>query len=1250
MWFIRLKAEQRSCGARAVSSLCDRNTLAHGYGVLDVVIEAILILLIVLPPLALGSVAPWAQRILFVCSAALLSAWGLRCAWSGSIRFIKTLLWLFPIVFLLIAVAQVIPLPHQTMRTISPGTYETYSHVFQPASVEGRRWTLSLSPYHTKVATTRFLMLFLIFFVVVNYLRKTWQAMGLVIAMLFIGSFEVLYGFAQKLSGDPHIFWIPRLYNLDAVAGTFHNKNHFAGLLEMTFPAGLGLLLSMRASGVGMRRERQPCGVGARVALDGHLGSLRTYAMILVGSVCVLQALGILFSLSRAGIFSAVIAILCFFAFAGTMSGFRRNAVLLLVVVAAIFALAISIGVQIVIEVSQDAVRGQSTSWLDRVDLSKSALRYIKDYWVLGSGFGTFGVVFPRYQSGRFGDQWADFLHNDALQAVCEMGIVAGGFFLVGILLIFLSAVSNLLRRGPLTWRWVGIGCAVGVLGMLIHSLFDYNLGKINSNAILFTVLLGIAFVASRSAEQAGNQGSAVRADEIILSSRLCRLVIGVLSVGVFLGSIWVPIGSVKADIHFNKHLSLASTPGRANDYFFLDVAGERGKGGDDLDKALSLDGSNPEYWYWKGRSWLEAADEVVRQRANQEAERVLGISEDGGTGSGPSKFDMEALARNLVIAMKDDRRPYLLRALECLEKACRLCPTWPEYRAWLGAVVLELEGPSARAVEAARVATWLAPWKPAVQFMAGRVLLALAAAEQAADARDETFGEAKECFRRAIYGEPLYARRVYPLVSSLGEGASRVWEITPKTLAGYEGLCAWFEEQRDWADFLMCLDRFEGLMATGAGRSGRSWNLVGDSITGVNGADESLVPLKGARGYEGRPKRKIAIGLLKKRCLGLAVLQRWSERTEQVIRYRKLIRDEVEPFVKDASWLEQTGRVWEAVGLCKQSLDRDWGNPQALLGMAECIQVSSDVAGSVGDSWLDYLYRLVICNENLNEELAGRCLRTLERGRVRNPREEVIAEFVRGALYLRWGQAQKAVEVLAAVGSRSEESLKNWRQYHQIWYFLGLAYEAIGEMDMAGLAYRKVVSIVPTHGEALARLSNLNESVGGVDEKVDERLASIRPHVPCNIIFGGKVAFLGYTLRRGDPARRENTQADQEGDEWWISYYWQFIDSMRPEYYPAVHFCDRGMKILFQDDHRIGTGQGVYPVDFPRTGEVVVETRRLVRSPMDAVYLRIGVWMEKPIKQEPQWLPEETGQKWVYFLILPEGRGSQGVVLAKQN
>ncbi|NBO65468.1 MAG: hypothetical protein EBU88_11620, partial [Acidobacteria bacterium] len=84
--------------------------------------------------------------------------------------------------------------------------------------------------------------------------------------------------------------------------------------------------------------------------------------------------------------------------------------------------------------------------------------------------------------------------HNDYLQLLTDTGVVGGvlmgiaGIFIVRTWFRLIRRLS--MRKGALVANF--FGSAVALLGILVHSLFDFNL-QITANALLALLMLAIS-------------------------------------------------------------------------------------------------------------------------------------------------------------------------------------------------------------------------------------------------------------------------------------------------------------------------------------------------------------------------------------------------------------------------------------------------------------------------------------------------------------------------------------------------------------------------------------------------------------------------------------------------------------------------------------------------------------------------------------------------------------------------------------
>jgi len=1176
-----------------------------------------LVLLVMVQPLAMGSVAGWAQSAVFCAAAALAALCLLRGAWVGSVRVAKTWAWLFVALFVGLALFQLVPLGRGAAAAISPATVETCDSVLEGGSPS--RVSISLFPYGTLQTLIRFGGAILIFFLVMHLVTTRRRAAALVAALAALAVFEVLYGFWQQFSGRQQIFWIRRAAHLSAVTGTFVNKNHFAGLIEMILPASLGLML-----GIMPRRS----GRISRGRAGELLSSREVHLPALLLGASALMAMGVCFSLSRAGIVCAIGSLVGLGICMGLSANFRKYTILLLLLVTAILVVAVGIGGELLVESVEDVAAGRATSWADRVDLWGSGVALFRKFPILGTGLGSFRYVFERFQSARFGARVADYLHNDWLQVFCEMGVAGAVLTVVGLCgLIWRTGRTAIGRRDPFC-RWVSIGALLGVGAMLAHSFFDYNLYKITSNASVFAALLGLSYAAAHMPSE--GRGSARR--EGFARVRLGPAVVRVaLAAAVVAGGFLLclrPARAAMADIAFNRFLASTGRMGQ-NSYFFLPVRNgdrDRLRAGELLAGARRLDPLNPEYRYYTAASLVEQCEAMVKREAEEAAQRILKMRAGRASEEAAERVSA-ALAGEIRLRPSPERARLLRKAQAELGGAIRRLPVAAQYHVSMAQILAGLaraEGnreEARRAMAFAKRAVWLAPLKPDILYRAGRVILEQSHAVEQGKERGEGVRDAQACFRRAMYADPSYSARVYPLVSDALGKNDALLAVTPRTIRAYEYLAEVLWKEGAWNAFLHALDSMESLVNLRES-GGRPKQLA-------PGGDPRAGTQRGSVGYDVRAPLAIRLSIEKRRCAVLGILGRWNERERSAASYKALLRRSLSGEVAEARRLLAGRRYEEALRTCREILRRDWGNPDALLAAAEAARAEG--RSSVAPLWegpLDFLHRLVIYNERLSSEELRHVRDVVGRMSRMSDEERVEADFLVSAASVLAGKESDGIEGLAKLGARTDEAAVSWRQRHLIWYYLGLGREMKGDKEGAISAYRRVIEIVPTHRLSLLRLAAL-----GVD--VSPSLAALTPGTPCNVNFGGKVTLLGYALGRGKVPLKVGGVALQQ-DAWLMTYYWEFHDRAYRDYHPAVHFCDGNWRVLFQNDHRIRADGEIYPMDFPRCGEVVVARERLAGDPEDAVYLRIAVLSAASPRGLGRFLLQDGGD---WFMSLVHGR-----------
>jgi O-antigen ligase len=147
-------------------------------------------------------------------------------------------------------------------------------------------------------------------------------------------------------------------------------------------------------------------------------------------------------------------------------------------------------------------------SFVGRHDTWKRTIEAVREHAVLGSGLGSFEIVFVAYAGPGSNHVWGQ-AHNDYLQLLLEAGVV-GTLLPLLALGIFLhrTLIPQVRDRTRPDW-YLTIGLAMALVSMLLHSLVDFSL-QIPAVGFLFVVLAGLlaALAAGRQPGQ-GRVGAA---------------------------------------------------------------------------------------------------------------------------------------------------------------------------------------------------------------------------------------------------------------------------------------------------------------------------------------------------------------------------------------------------------------------------------------------------------------------------------------------------------------------------------------------------------------------------------------------------------------------------------------------------------------------------------------------------------------------------------------------------------------------
>ncbi|RPJ49796.1 MAG: tetratricopeptide repeat protein, partial [Acidobacteria bacterium] len=305
------------------------------------------------------------------------------------------------------------------------------------------------------------------------------HARFLALFLVAIGLFDAFYGLVQSLGGMAPVSNVdPQMGTM--ASGTFVNRNHFAGLLNMTIPVALG-------------------GLYATFPRRGHKLRSEGYAWAwIILLVTGFMGLAILLSWSRGGTLS-LIASLVFLSFLMMLKRRRRENRTRLSAGAAwvLLLTTVLLGAWVGIDTLIDRFGHAEDDSTERLLVYRDSLRLIAAH-PLGVGPKMYQYFFTPPVDVSLDCRWTH-AHNDYLETAVEYGIPLA--------LLFWGFVGWRLWRAGRTFLdppqdhadsdlWsegIALGCAGAIFSILLHSLVDFNL-QIPINWVVFCMVLGLAW------------------------------------------------------------------------------------------------------------------------------------------------------------------------------------------------------------------------------------------------------------------------------------------------------------------------------------------------------------------------------------------------------------------------------------------------------------------------------------------------------------------------------------------------------------------------------------------------------------------------------------------------------------------------------------------------------------------------------------------------------------------------------------
>ena len=335
----------------------------------------------------------------------------------------------------------------------------------------GRHLTADVE-YVARIELIRVLVYAALFFAVLNNLHRQESTQIITLTLVFLAMGICFYALYQFLSGSHTVWGIPSLYAPRA-SGTYISPNHFGGFLEMLLPLAIASTITAR---------------------------FKALTKVFLGYAAVVILAGIAVTLSRGTWISTALALLTLFGILSFHRHYRLVSILLLAVMLGAGGWGLTRTTLFQSRLKDALPQASASNENSRLFIWRAAIHMWQDHPWWGVGPAHFDEAFRTYrpQEVQTDPQWA---HNDYLNTLADWGIagavlVAAAWILLGIgvwkswRFIRVSQADLGGKSASNKFSFV-LGTSMGLLAILIHSLFDFNF-QIPANAILAVTLMAL--------------------------------------------------------------------------------------------------------------------------------------------------------------------------------------------------------------------------------------------------------------------------------------------------------------------------------------------------------------------------------------------------------------------------------------------------------------------------------------------------------------------------------------------------------------------------------------------------------------------------------------------------------------------------------------------------------------------------------------------------------------------------------------
>ncbi len=369
---------------------------------------------------------------------------------SGYLFFLKKRLFIpysvIPLFFLIfVAIFQLLPIP--LIHKLSFGT----NYFLQIDKISLHPLTMSIP--NTLYSILRILVLILFLIIIKRIIeseRKKWKHI-ILNTIILSSTFIIFLALFLKLINaqtwlDGHFLQNSLFINMPLI-----NNNHASAYLGF--------------SGI----------IALTLAIESSLAKQRFF----YGSIFFLHALALIATLSRGGILSFIFSIIVFILLYTLFSKDKKKHSVKIIFPFLFFAVFVAFYTSY--HLISKEIDIATPGYFDKLKLLSTAFDYFKDFWIFGSGLGSFSHVFPFFQQNPS----IHFLQleNEFVQLILETGIIFS--------IIFFYLYIKLIKKSLKTRKYQK-GFFVALFFVLMQNSFDFNL---HDFAIQFPFFIILTFL-----------------------------------------------------------------------------------------------------------------------------------------------------------------------------------------------------------------------------------------------------------------------------------------------------------------------------------------------------------------------------------------------------------------------------------------------------------------------------------------------------------------------------------------------------------------------------------------------------------------------------------------------------------------------------------------------------------------------------------------------------------------------------------